>query len=99
MFDKDGSGKVDIKELEEVMRDMGANVKAGDAERMIEDADDNEGGNGNGKIERKEFRMMMERKKKAAWEKNIKNENARIKSGRAKTPPRSGQRGGHWEKP
>ena len=96
VFDKDGNGKVDVKELEEVMRAMGANVDKGDAARMIEEADHGEAGNANRKMEFEEFHSLMSEKQKAAWEKEQKNRNARASSGRL--PERSHRiGGGHWE--
>ena len=98
VFDKDGNGKVDVKELEEVMRSMGANVKDGDAKAMIEEADQGtETGNCNMKMEYEEFREMMKSKYEAKWEKKIKNKNARAQSGRL--PERTHHTGGgHWDK-
>jgi Ca2+-binding EF-hand superfamily protein len=59
VFDKDGSGAVDVKELEDVMRSMGAKVQEGDAKRMIKEADSGAEGNHNRKMEKEEFRDMM----------------------------------------
>jgi len=55
MFDTDGNGTIDSKELREVMRSLGANPSLRDVREMIDSVDDN----GNGTIDFEEFLLLM----------------------------------------
>eukprot|EP00096_Caligus_rogercresseyi_P002169 TRINITY_DN1413_c0_g1_i1.p1 TRINITY_DN1413_c0_g1~~TRINITY_DN1413_c0_g1_i1.p1 ORF type:complete len:182 (+),score=59.63 TRINITY_DN1413_c0_g1_i1:122-667(+) len=55
MFDKDGDGTIDVKELGAVLRSLGNNPSEEDIEEMIEDADED----GSGSINFPEFIALM----------------------------------------
>jgi len=55
VFDKDGSGKISVKELREVMTSLGEKLTEGEVEEMIKDADID----GDGEIDINEFVKMM----------------------------------------
>ena len=67
VFDKDGDGTIDIKELGAVMRSLGKNPNKEELQEMIDEVD----ADGNGAIEFPEFlNMMMRRLKDDAENKN-----------------------------
>merc|ERR1711865_980046 len=58
LFDTDGSGNIDIKELTVAMKALGCEPKPGEIEKMISDVDDD----GGGEIGFDEFLKMMTHK-------------------------------------
>ena len=58
MFDFDGSGAIDAKELKQVMQNLGMNPTEEEVQRMMEDADED----GSGEIEFQEFAILMGKK-------------------------------------
>merc|ERR1712224_861440 len=58
LFDTDGSGNIDAKELTIAMKALGAEPKEGEIEKMISDVDDD----GGGSIGYEEFLKMMTHK-------------------------------------
>ena len=58
LFDTDGSGSIDAKELKVAMRALGFEPKKEEIEKMIQDVDDD----GSGTIEFNEFMQMMSQK-------------------------------------
>merc|ERR1711869_91765 len=58
LFDTDGSGNIDVKELTIAMKALGCEPKAGEIEKMIADVDDD----GSGEIGYPEFLQMMTHK-------------------------------------
>merc|ERR1712025_503372 len=58
LFDTDGSGNIDIKELTIAMKALGCEPKPGEIEKMIADVDDD----GSGEIGYPEFLKMMTNK-------------------------------------
>merc|ERR1719262_1796257 len=58
LFDTDGSGNIDIKELTIAMKALGCEPKPGEIEKMIADVDDD----GSGEIGYPEFLKMMTHK-------------------------------------
>merc|ERR1711907_315216 len=55
LFDTDGSGNIDVKELTVAMKALGCEPKPGEIEKMIADVDDD----GSGEIGFPEFLQMM----------------------------------------
>merc|ERR1711977_702552 len=55
LFDTDGSGNIDVKELTIAMKALGGEPKPGEIEKMIADVDDD----GSGEIGYPEFLQMM----------------------------------------
>lgn len=55
LFDKDGSGAIDIDELAEVMKSLGQNPTRSELQAMIDEVDES----GEGEIDFDEFLMMM----------------------------------------
>ena len=60
MFDNNKSGKIDKKELGNVMRQLGKNPSETDLEALVKEVD----ADGDGEIDFKEFLTMMARKMK-----------------------------------
>merc|ERR1711988_1621376 len=58
LFDTDGSGNIDVKELTVAMKALGCEPKPGEIEKMISDVDDD----GSGEIGYPEFLKMMTHK-------------------------------------
>merc|ERR1711990_1171754 len=58
LFDTDGSGNIDVKELTIAMKALGCEPKPGEIEKMIADVDDD----GSGEIGYPEFLKMMTHK-------------------------------------
>merc|ERR1712196_300215 len=58
LFDTDGSGSIDAKELKVAMRALGFEPKKEEIQKMIQDVDDD----GSGTIEFPEFMTMMSQK-------------------------------------
>merc|ERR1712057_72227 len=58
LFDTDGSGNIDVKELTVAMKALGCEPKPGEIEKMISDVDDD----GSGEIGFPEFLKMMTHK-------------------------------------
>merc|ERR1712118_559809 len=58
LFDADGSGNIDVKELTIAMKALGCEPKPGEIEKMIGDVDDD----GSGEIGFPEFLQMMTQK-------------------------------------
>merc|ERR1719181_399493 len=58
LFDTDGSGNIDVKELTVAMKALGCEPKPGEIEKMISDVDDD----GSGEIGFPEFLQMMTHK-------------------------------------
>merc|ERR1711907_913384 len=58
LFDTDGSGNIDVKELTIAMKALGCEPKPGEIEKMISDVDDD----GSGEIGFPEFLQMMTHK-------------------------------------
>merc|ERR1711924_295391 len=58
LFDTDGSGNIDVKELTVAMKALGCEPKPGEIEKMIADVDDD----GGGEIGFDEFLKMMTHK-------------------------------------
>eukprot|EP00448_Togula_jolla_P022011 CAMPEP_0170576490 /NCGR_PEP_ID=MMETSP0224-20130122/4421_1 /TAXON_ID=285029 /ORGANISM="Togula jolla, Strain CCCM 725" /LENGTH=109 /DNA_ID=CAMNT_0010899337 /DNA_START=61 /DNA_END=390 /DNA_ORIENTATION=- len=55
LFDRDGNGSIDFKELQDKMLELGFMLDVGDLQQMIDDVDEN----GNGTIEQSEFMKLM----------------------------------------
>ena len=55
MFDRDGSGFIDAKELRKIMRRLGTKISSEEVERMVRKAD----ADGDGKVNFEEFVKMM----------------------------------------
>ena len=51
MFDKDGSGTISVTEIVKIMKNFGYPIKKAEAQKMIQDIDDN----GDGEIDINEF--------------------------------------------
>merc|ERR1712139_600471 len=58
LFDTDGSGNIDVKELTVAMKALGCDPKPGEIEKMIGEVDDD----GSGEIGYPEFLLMMTNK-------------------------------------
>ena len=58
MFDVDGSGAIDAKELKQVMQNLGMNPTEEEVNRMMQEADEDD----SGEIEFKEFAILMGKK-------------------------------------
>ena len=57
MFDKDGSGTIDVGEIVKIMKNFGYPIKKSEAQRMISEIDDN----GDGELDFEEFVTLMEK--------------------------------------
>ena len=57
MFDKDGSGTISVTEIVKIMRNFGYPIKKAEAQKLIQDIDDN----GDGEIDFEEFVTLMEK--------------------------------------
>ena len=58
MFDVDGSGAIDAKELKQVMQNLGMNPTEEEVNRMMQEADEDD----SGEIEFAEFAILMGKK-------------------------------------
>ena len=57
VFDKDGSGTIDVGEIVKIMKNFGYPIKKSEAQRMISEIDDN----GDGELDFEEFVTLMEK--------------------------------------
>ena len=57
MFDKDGSGTIEVGEIVKIMKNFGYPIKKSEAQRMISEIDDN----GDGELDFEEFVTLMEK--------------------------------------
>ena len=57
MFDKDGSGTIDVGEIVKIMKNFGYPINKSEAQRMISEIDDN----GDGELDFEEFVTLMEK--------------------------------------
>ena len=57
MFDKDGSGTIDVGEIVKIMKNFGYPIKKSEAQRMISEIDDN----GDGELDFEEFVTLREK--------------------------------------
>ena len=57
MFYKDGSGTISVTEIVKIMKNFGYPIKKAEAQKMIQDIDDN----GDGEIDFEEFVTLMEK--------------------------------------
>ena len=70
LFDTDGSGSIDAKELKVAMRALGFEPSKDEVKRMMAEADRE----GTGKIEYKDFLDLMQTKMVPLWDPKEKNE-------------------------
>ena len=57
MFDKDGSGTIDVNEIVKIMKNFGYPIKKSEAQKLISQIDDN----GDGELDFEEFVTLMEK--------------------------------------
>ena len=57
MFDKDGSGTISVNEIVKIMKNFGYPIKKSEAQKMVQDIDDNS----DGEIDFEEFVTLMEK--------------------------------------
>ena len=57
LFDKDGSGSIDVNEIVKIMKNFGYPMKKSEAQKLIAEIDDN----GDGELDFEEFVTLMEK--------------------------------------